>query len=155
MAANYMAALAIRFKLALYLAIRFHYLESKQTQHALAKKLGMHQPDVSKLLAGELDRFSLEWLESAVTRLGIKFAFDPMADPIRDLEELLERLTGRKGNDQEVVKSVVKDLRALHSPVALNWKQEPRKDSGDAWWLEVDIMREIDELRRIVTGPQN
>jgi len=151
-----MAALAVRLKLALYLAIRFHHLDAKQTQQALAKKLGLHQPDVSRLLKGDIHRFSIEWLESAVERLGIEFVFEPKADPIRDREELLERLTNRKrGSDHEVIQSVLKSLRALHSPVALNWEQEPRKDSGDAWWLQVDIMAEIRELRRIVTGPQD
>jgi hypothetical protein len=39
--------------------------------------LGLHQPDVSLLVAGKLDRFSIELLLRTADRLGVEFRFDP------------------------------------------------------------------------------
>jgi len=62
--------------------IQRHVKARRRTQQQLAELLQMHQPDVSNLLAGHVDRFSLDRLVDIATRLGLRLAFT--VETIRD-----------------------------------------------------------------------
>ena len=77
----------------------------------------------------------------------MEFEFDPKgeAKAIKAREDLVERLGSvRVETNKTVVHSVIESLHSLRSPLAFEW--EGRKP--DAWYLRMDIEREIKELRR-------
>jgi len=88
-----------------------HHLEKngmrRQRQHLLAEKLGLHQPDVSLLLAGKLDRFNVELLLRVTERLGAEFCFDPKTDAhaVRAYKDVLARCRKAKnGSEAQTIK---------------------------------------------------
>lgn len=60
-------------------------------QQRLSERLGLHQPDVSRLLAGKLDHLSVDVLLRTAEKLGAEFTYDPKADAesVREYTKLL------------------------------------------------------------------
>jgi predicted XRE-type DNA-binding protein len=110
----------------------------RQRQHLLAEKLGLHQPDVSLLLAGKLDRFNVELLLRVTERLGAEFCFDPKADAkaVRVYTGLLARCRKAKnGSETQTINTCVQSLKAMDSPIVALLKSR----------------RELDRLLRHIT----
>jgi predicted XRE-type DNA-binding protein len=126
------SALTARVKLALHRAI-LHRLEADGIrwgrQRRLCEKLGLHQPDVSRLLAGKLDRFSADVLLRTAEKLGAEFTYDLKADAeeVREYTKLLARCRKAKsGAEVKTMNAVVKALKTMESPISarLNYKLE-------------------------------
>jgi len=156
--------LVARVKRSLRRAIVYH-LEAdgirRQRQDRLAEKLGLYQPDVSRLLTGNLDRFSVDVLLRTTEKLGAEFIYDPKADDeaVREYEKLLaDCRKAKSGSAVKTVSAVVKALRSMKSPVIarrLNHKQRldailgdkrdtPRQDLD---WMTKQLESLIAEMR--------
>ncbi|MBI4005684.1 MAG: XRE family transcriptional regulator [Gammaproteobacteria bacterium] len=62
------ASLLIRADLAL--AIREYLRKHKMSQAAAAEKLGIKQPDVSAIVTGKIEKFSIDYLIRQLVKLG-------------------------------------------------------------------------------------
>jgi predicted XRE-type DNA-binding protein len=143
----------------------------RQSQHMLAEKLGLHQPDVSRLLAGKLDRFNVELLLRVVERLGAEFCFDSNADAqaVRAYKDLLARCRKAKnGSEMQTINSCLPSLRAMDSPIVALLKHRRELDEllryintqrntprDDLEWLMGELESQIAELARYTQTAQN
>jgi predicted XRE-type DNA-binding protein len=83
-------------------------------QQRLSERLGLHQPDVSRLLAGKLDHLSVDVLLRTAEKLGAEFTYDPKADAESVLEYtklLALRRDAKSDATRETVNVVVKALK--------------------------------------------
>jgi predicted XRE-type DNA-binding protein len=58
--------------------------DQRLTQTAAAKKMGLKQPDVSRLLDGRISGFSLERLLALLTALGQRVTLEVESDPANE-----------------------------------------------------------------------
>ena len=70
---------ALRSDLALQLSR--HFARSGDTQSALARRLGIPQPTLSKIANGQLEKLSLELLIRVAVRVGLPFTLVTGQDP--------------------------------------------------------------------------
>ena len=136
----------------------------------MAEKLGLHQPDVSRLLAGKLERFNVELLLRVTERLGAEFCFDPNADAqaVRAYMDLLARCRKAKnGSEAQAINACLSSLRAMDSPIVALLKRRRELDEllryvntqrntprDDLDWLMGEFESQIAELAMYTQSPQ-
>jgi predicted XRE-type DNA-binding protein len=159
------SALVAHVKRSIYRAILQHLEANKmsgQRQHLLAEKLGLHQPDVSRLRAGKLDHFTVDLLLRVAERLGIEFCFDPRAEAeaARVYKGLLARCRKAKnGAESRTINACEPALKAMNSLIVTRLKSRRKLDTllryvntkrntprEDLDWLIAEIESEIAEL---------
>jgi predicted XRE-type DNA-binding protein len=129
------STLTARVKRSLRLAI-LNRLEAdgirKDRQQRLSEKLGLHQPDVSRLLSGKLDRFSVDVLLRTAEKLGAEFIYDPEAEAeaLREYTKLLAQCRKAKSSAEvKTMNAVVKALRIMESPIIVHLKRKRKLDT--------------------------
>ena len=72
-------AIHLKLKADLMLAIRQYILEHKLTQHEAAEELGVDQPQVSRLLNGNIDLFTIDKLLIMLSRVKMRVKWTILA----------------------------------------------------------------------------
>jgi predicted XRE-type DNA-binding protein len=113
-----------------------HHLEANRMggsgQQVLAKKLGLTQPDVSRLMTGRLERFSVDLLLRTAQKVGAEFTYDPQAEAeaLAEYTKLLERCRKAKsGTERKTMSALIEALRAMDSQIVIRLKHRRKRNA--------------------------